>query len=41
MTTFRQLNVDVDMHWRCRGHLHKRMRHAVDVKVNDYCDDYF
>ena len=34
------MNVNVNMHWCCRGRLHERMGHAVDVKVDDYCDDY-
>ena len=35
------MDVNVDMHWRCRGCLHERMGHVVDVKVDSYFDDYF
>ena len=33
------MDVNIDMHWRCRGRLQERIRH-VDVKVDGYCDDY-
>ena len=35
------MDVNVDMHWRCRGGMYKHMRHVIDVKVDDYWDNYF
>ena len=34
------MHVNVDMHWRCHRHLHERIRHVVDVKVDDNLDEY-
>ena len=34
------MHVNVDMHWRCHGHLYERMKHAVDVKMDDILDEY-
>jgi hypothetical protein len=34
------MHVNVDIHWRCHGRLHKRMGNAVDVKVDGILDEY-
>ena len=38
---FSTSDVNIDVHWRCRGRLHERMRYIVDIKVDGYCGDYF
>ena len=34
------MHVNVDMHWRCHGRLHKRIGHDVDVKVDDILEEH-
>ena len=34
------MHVNVGMHWRGHGHLYKRIKHAVDVKVDDTQDEH-
>ena len=35
------IDVNVNMYWRCRGCLHERIGHAIEVKMDGYCKDYF